>query len=275
MVPRLELLACALLSKLIVSVKKAVTGLLNIRNVFCWSDSQISLWRIRQVRKDWKVWIENGVQVIRKNVAPGYWMHVPIDINPADITTRLLSPNTFVSCELWWRGPDFLQFLLRVTCYVRRFVEKVILGKVGKVCSGEISAEEMDCSIKLWIKHEQLLLQRESNFKKMKHSLCLFFDEENLLRCRTRISSDETLNYGMRFPILLQRSSNFTKLIILHYHDKVYHCGVEATLKPYQNFLLDCQRQKNGKINIKKKFYMQCYLKESGNPRRYTHITTV
>ena len=100
MVPRLELLACALLSKLIVSVKKAVTGLLNVRNVFCWSDSQISLWRIRQVRKDWKVWIENGVQVIRKNVAPGYWMHVRTDINPADITIRLLSPNTFVSCEL-------------------------------------------------------------------------------------------------------------------------------------------------------------------------------
>ena len=34
-VPRLELLACVLLSKLIVSVKKAVTGLLNVRNVFC------------------------------------------------------------------------------------------------------------------------------------------------------------------------------------------------------------------------------------------------
>ena len=99
---------------------------------------------------------------------------------------------------------------------------KVILGTVGKVCSGEISAEEMDSSTKLWITHERLPLQREINFTKMKHSLRLFFDEENLLRYCTRISSDETLNYGMRFPI--QRSSNFTKLIILHYHDKVYHC---------------------------------------------------
>ena len=42
-VPRLELLACALLSKLIASVKKTVASLLNVRNVFCWSDSQISL----------------------------------------------------------------------------------------------------------------------------------------------------------------------------------------------------------------------------------------
>ena len=112
-------------------------------------------------------------------------MYVPTDINPADITTRLLSPNTFASCELWWRGPDFLylenidtpcqnflragevseeqkveavlfagsekffdigevmdtsrfrslQKLLRVTSYVRQFVEnlKLILGKDGKV----------------------------------------------------------------------------------------------------------------------------------------------
>ena len=35
---------------------------------------------------------------------------MPTDIDPADITTRLLSPNTFVSCELSWKGPDFLQF---------------------------------------------------------------------------------------------------------------------------------------------------------------------
>ena len=121
-------------------------------------------------------------------MAPKYWTYVPTDINLADKTTRLFSPNTFVSCELCWKGPDILQFentdmpcqsflrpgkvskeqkaetvlfagserafgigelmdtsrfrssqkLLRVTCYIRRFVEnlKVILGKVGKVCSG-------------------------------------------------------------------------------------------------------------------------------------------
>ena len=56
-----------------------------------------------------------------------------------------------------------LQKLLRVTYYVRRFVEnlKVILGKVRKVCSGEISAKEMDSSIKLWIKHEQLFYEEK------------------------------------------------------------------------------------------------------------------
>ena len=107
-VPRLELLACVLLPKLIVSVKKAALGLLNVRNVFCWSDSQISLWWIRQIRKDWKVWVQNRVQVIRKNAAPEYWMYVPTDNSPADVTTGLLSANAFVSCEMWWKSPGFL-----------------------------------------------------------------------------------------------------------------------------------------------------------------------
>ena len=43
-------------------------------------------------------------------MAPKYWTYVPTDINLADKTTRLFSPNTFVSCELCWKGPDFLQF---------------------------------------------------------------------------------------------------------------------------------------------------------------------
>ena len=170
---------------------------------FCWSDSQISLWWIRQIRKDCKVWVENRVQVIRKNVAPNYWMYVSTDTNPGDVTNRLLSPNACISCEMWWKGPDFLQLenidmpcqnffgvwgrlwrtedrdcclpvvqkffgigevvhnsrfrslqkLPRVTSYVWWFVEnlKVNLGKDGKVSGGEISAEEMDSSLKFWI----------------------------------------------------------------------------------------------------------------------------
>ena len=35
-------------------------------------------------------------------------MYVPTDTNPVDVTPRLLSPNAFVSCEMWWKGPDFL-----------------------------------------------------------------------------------------------------------------------------------------------------------------------
>ena len=79
----------------------------------------------------------------------------------------------------------------------------------------------MDSSIKFQIKHEQLFLQIDTNFAKMKPSLRLFFDDENLLKCRARISSEVTLNYTM---------------IILHHHDRVYHCGVKASLNHTINF---------------------------------------
>ena len=144
-----------------------------------------------------------------------------------------------------------LQKLFHVTSYVRRFVEnlKVILGRDGKACRGEISAQKMDSSLKFWIKHEQLFLQRKTNFTKMKHSLRLSFDKESLLRCRTRISSDETLNYGIGFPTLLQRSSNFT---MLRHHNKVYHCGVAATLNHIRNFYWIVKGRKTARLVLRK-----------------------
>ena len=125
-------------------------------------------------------------------------MYVPTEINSADITTSLMSPNTFVSCELWRKGPGFLQFenidmpsksLFRLgkvfeeqkaetvlfagtekTFGIGKVIDnsqfrslKATLGKVKKVCSGEISTEEMDTSIKLWIKHEQLFVFTKGN----------------------------------------------------------------------------------------------------------------
>ena len=88
----------------------------------------------------------------------------------------------------------------------------------------------------------------------MKHSLRLYFGEENLLRCRTRISSDETLKYGIRFPALLQRSSNVTKLIILQYHDKVYHCGDEARLNHIRSFYWIVKGSKTVRSMLRKCF---------------------
>ena len=42
-IPRLELLACVLLSKLVVSVINAGRLEVQVRNVFCWTDGQIAV----------------------------------------------------------------------------------------------------------------------------------------------------------------------------------------------------------------------------------------
>ena len=111
----------------------------------CWANSQILLWWNRLVSKDWKVWIKNRLCLKKVSVFgvilvcifpafsriwseygeihsaglgylekcnPRYSMFVSADINPADITTRLLPPNGFVSCKLWWKGLNF--FTLKI-----------------------------------------------------------------------------------------------------------------------------------------------------------------
>ena len=54
-VPRLELMSCLLLSRLFVSVKKALSVEVNITQVVCWSDSKVALWWFKSVNKKWKV----------------------------------------------------------------------------------------------------------------------------------------------------------------------------------------------------------------------------
>ena len=83
--------------------------MLKVTKVVCYSDSQIVLWWLKLIRKDWKLWVENTAQIVRKNVAPENWFYVPTDRNPADLATRLKFPVCLKGCLLWWQGPDFLQ----------------------------------------------------------------------------------------------------------------------------------------------------------------------
>ena len=93
-IPHLELSACALLSEHVKSVILALSKQISIKNVYCWSDSLIALWWIKQNHKTKKLWIQNRVKKVREN-------------NPADIATRCTSPNSLMKNLLWWNGPSF------------------------------------------------------------------------------------------------------------------------------------------------------------------------
>ena len=107
-IPRLELLSYLLLSNLTTSVKNAIEYEVKVSKIFCWSDSQIAIWWIKQTSKLWKTWVENRVSLIRKNVDPENWFFVTTDCNPADIGTRKSNLN-IIHNSLWWEGPDFLR----------------------------------------------------------------------------------------------------------------------------------------------------------------------
>ena len=210
-VPGLELMGSVLLSKLVVSLKLAVEKMLKVTKVVCYSDSQIVLWWLKLIRKDWKLWVKNRVQSVRKNVAPENWFYVPTDRTPADLATRLKSPVCLKGYLLWWQGHDFLQSQERVMTSqqflepdvlpeqkstiisrVAKFEKVVGVGEVIDCCrfsslgalsritgyalrfiynlkskikgqsdfrEGEIIAEDVDESKKLWVKYKQYFMK--------------------------------------------------------------------------------------------------------------------
>ena len=110
-IPRLELLSCVLLSKLINSSINALKDELVIDRIYCWSDSEISLHWIKNVKKEWKLWVNNRVMKIRSLTKPDYWKYINSKDNPADLATREILPKVIVNNKLWWSGPHFLASL--------------------------------------------------------------------------------------------------------------------------------------------------------------------
>ena len=107
-IPRLELLACLLLLELVISVVDAVKSEVRIKEICCWSDSQIAIWWIKQCGKVWNVLIDNRVENVRKMVLPSIWFFVPTGLNPADVGTHPASLEN-INLDFWLKG---LQFLL-------------------------------------------------------------------------------------------------------------------------------------------------------------------
>ena len=78
-IPRLELLGALVLARLINSVLTAFEGTLRVDSVHCWSDSQIALWWIWGVNKEFKQFVQNRVVEIRRLVKPAHWDYCPSD----------------------------------------------------------------------------------------------------------------------------------------------------------------------------------------------------
>ena len=80
-----------------VSVVDVVKSEVSVKDVICWTDSQIAIWWIKQSEKVWKLWVQNRVEKIRNLFLARKWFYVMTNVNPADIgaRSRLLSTIAF------------------------------------------------------------------------------------------------------------------------------------------------------------------------------------
>ena len=108
-IPRLELLSAFLLARLIVSVAESLAPPFPQLQIRCYTDSLVALYWIRGITRTWKVFVQNRVDQIRRNVHPSLWSHCPGKSNPADLPLRGLTVMEISVNQLWREGPRWLK----------------------------------------------------------------------------------------------------------------------------------------------------------------------
>ena len=104
-IPRLELLGCVLLSKVLKDVLVTLKRRVSIDSAYCGSDSEVALCWVKGREECWKPWAENRVVSVRNIIDKDSWYHISGVNNPADIPTRVCRIDDF---ERWFDGPQFL-----------------------------------------------------------------------------------------------------------------------------------------------------------------------
>ena len=107
-VPKLELMACVLLSKLVKTVRSSLEGVYTISETFCWTDSADCFYWITEEGKIRKKFVQDRLKKIRAALPSVSWRHCPGDLNPADIPTRCIPLSDEATKTSWLHGPDFL-----------------------------------------------------------------------------------------------------------------------------------------------------------------------
>jgi len=73
-----------------------------------WTDSTNCLYWINSPSSNLKTFVSNRVGEVHTHSNPSQWKHIPTDMNPADIPTRLPKISDLAESSLWWNGPRFL-----------------------------------------------------------------------------------------------------------------------------------------------------------------------
>jgi hypothetical protein len=107
-IPKLELMACLVLSQLLKSVRDSLNGVLKIHEIKCWTDSMDCYYWITNTAKVWERFVQSRVMKIRENLPAAKWFHCAGKQNPADIPTRGLDLGKADLKKKWLFGPEFL-----------------------------------------------------------------------------------------------------------------------------------------------------------------------
>ena len=108
-IPKLELLAAVIASRLLSTIRETLRGKNIDPEVYLWSDSQIVLSWIASEKTLLDRFVQNRVLEIRELTIGCSWNYCKSSENPADILSRGSDYITLSSNDLWWHGPRWLR----------------------------------------------------------------------------------------------------------------------------------------------------------------------
>ena len=272
-IPKLELNAAALLTKLVDKVKGCID--IQIDDTFYWCDSQAVLSCLFATDKRFPVYWTNRLAIILGMSDNRQWRYVPTKCNPADIGSRGVHSKDFSKrIQTWVMGPAFLNLssekwpeqsdvkysdpvfltdvkipcpasqkhvclltrliehyselprLLNIAVRLLRFSKRVLQRKQDSPIQENESqpSNEKEALLAL-IRHEQHSFPVD-HLKRLRP----FLDQQGIYRVNGRLSNMNHLSYDQRFPIILPKRSNLTRLIIWHEHKLSAHMGSNYVL---------------------------------------------
>lgn len=265
-VPRLELLAATMGTRLYVQAKNA---LCLEHDTYFWTDSNVVLSWIKN-EGNWGVFVKNRVKEIRSGSKINDWRHITGDLNPADLPSRGCHADVLLKSR-WWEGPAWLKCakedwpnsncqelstlpqeeeneensLLIASCrenftdsllyfskynLIRRMVAWIFRfygnAKGSKVKEVDLEVEEIKRAETALFK----VIQKEVfGEKKTYKDLATVIDSCGLIRVRTKLFSEE-IPSSYRFPILLPGSHKIVEKLVRWKHNELFHAGTQTVL---------------------------------------------
>ncbi|UYV60794.1 hypothetical protein LAZ67_1002359 [Cordylochernes scorpioides] len=260
-IPRLELLACLIGSRLLSTVKRS----LNITDIkeFYWTDSTAVLAWIKR-EEIWNTFVGNRIREIRELTLPNNWRHIQGTRNPADLPSRGCSPSQLLQSK-WWEGPNWLYERENKWPISTEMIDEIQVDKERKKSSVEINQDSVLINFNViqevrydytysqyvrimgWIlcfiynlrnneKHFGRLLPEELKMAELQLIRSVqvetFSNPDNLRGYQIKRSEDGILLTfredleDYKSPILLPRKHPLVKKLIEEYHLKFCHAGV-------------------------------------------------
>ena len=222
-IPRLELNAALLLSKLMHFSLKCFS---NFKvKCFFWCDSQVVLAWLKKNPSTLKSYVSNRISQIQEMFPSAEWRYVPTYNNPADITSRGMTPKTLINCEYWWNGPEWLK-----TIKIPEFTQKLNYDNLPEMKNERLKANVSDIT-------ELSLVKKYSDFDKLLRitSYCFRF----VKLCKREIVSTnfspQEIEFSLHRLIMMEQKRLYFETVKRLNENKKLKCT--DTLLPLDPFL--------------------------------------